>query len=406
MLEYGTRMISSLLISSVLAKSLGVAEYGVFQYSLNVVVLFSAISFICGAEVLVPKLVNASSKKRKKLLDNAFILRLTFSIIGYLCLVIYSFFLNEEKERTLTLILGLIIILSEPFHVITAYFQSQTNIKPKVVISIVSSLIKTIIVIFLFKLGYKNSIAFSLAWVLDCLLIAFSLSILYYRINQSISLSITRKNILYLLKRGLPFFYSLLAMYLFTKLDFIFLKAYSNNHELGIYAASFQITSIITATSAILAMSLAPTMIYAEKDSRKTIKNLVLTTIIMVLISLTLAIIISPFSEKIVTLMFGKEYINSISILKLQSFALVFVFIDAALNLYFIKYQKGNLLLPKWILACVSAAISFKIFIPNYGAMGAIAGYAIGYMTACGYSLATIFWHYQSTTQKNKLLIN
>lgn len=403
MLEYGARMISSLLISSILAKSLGVAEYGVFQYSLNIVVLFSAISFICGAEVLVPKLVNASIRKRKKLLDNAFILRLFFSIIGYMILVTYSFFTQEPQEIILISLLGLMIILGEPFHVITAYLQSQTNIKPKVITSLLATLFKTIFVLILFFISVKKSNAFSFAWILESSITAIGLVFLYYQIYKNFNLQFSKKTIIYLLKKGLPFFYSLLSMYLFIKLDYIFLKAYSNNYELGLYAASYQITLAINAIAPILTMSLAPILVYKKTVFQDAVKNIMLITAIMAFTSLITAFIINLFSTPIITLLFGQEYRSVIDILYWQLYASVFIFIDSSLNIFFIKYQKGAFLLSKWILASIFSAISLYFYIPIYGALGAVIGCSVGYITACLFSLILIIFDARRMKGRRKI---
>ena len=52
--EHGSRIILSTLSVSLMARALGVEQYGLLQYTLGLVAAFSSISFICGAEVLVP----------------------------------------------------------------------------------------------------------------------------------------------------------------------------------------------------------------------------------------------------------------------------------------------------------------------------------------------------------------
>ena len=88
--EHGSRIILSTLSVSLMARALGVEQYGLLQYTLGLVAAFSSISFLCGADVLVPRLVSASDSDRKKLLGNAFVLRAAASLLAYCCLLFFS----------------------------------------------------------------------------------------------------------------------------------------------------------------------------------------------------------------------------------------------------------------------------------------------------------------------------
>ena len=97
--EQGSRIVLSTLSVSLVARALGVEQYGLLQYTLGLVAAFSSISFICGAEVLVPPLVTATPAERKRLLGNAFVLRQAASVVAYICLLIFAWKIGRASCR-------------------------------------------------------------------------------------------------------------------------------------------------------------------------------------------------------------------------------------------------------------------------------------------------------------------
>ena len=128
--EHGSRIILSTLSVSLMARALGVEQYGLLQYTLGLVAAFSSISFICGAEVLVPPLVTATPAERKRLLGNAFVLRQAASVVAYICLLIFAWVAEDRGNFYLIALIGSMMLWSESFIVTTVWLQAQTNIKP------------------------------------------------------------------------------------------------------------------------------------------------------------------------------------------------------------------------------------------------------------------------------------
>ena len=235
--EHGARVVSSLLITAILARQLTIEDYGYFQYALNLVMVFSSFCFVCGAEVLVPSLVNVDSNNRKKVLLNVFYIRAIASLIAYALLIVFAFSFDNENFY-LFLILGLILILGEPFQIVTAVLQADTNIGSKVKVTLFSLFIKLSLLISLYFLNIKDGCLFSIAWVLEYLSTALGLFLIFYIKYGNPVGDFDKKIFLIYLKKGLPFFYSLLAMYLFIRMDMLMLKKLGTEYELGLFSIS------------------------------------------------------------------------------------------------------------------------------------------------------------------------
>ena len=386
--EHGARIVSSLIITAILARQLTIEDYGYFQYALNLVMVFSSFCFVCGAEVLVPSLVNVDSNNRKKVLLNVFYIRAIASLIAYALLIVFAFSFNNENFY-LFLILGLILILGEPFQVVTAVLQADTNIGSKIKVTLFSLFIKLSLLISLYFLNIKDEYLFSLAWVLEYLSTALGLFMIFYMKYGNPVGGFDKKIFLIYLKKGLPFFYSLLAMYLFIRMDMLMLKKLRTAYELGLYSASVQLGLVVTAISPILVMSLAPSLVYKHAVEAVVKRNVIIIALLMFIFSITLVLLLHIILPYIINLLLGDKFKNSYDILYWYLLASSFLFLDNGLNIYIMKINKGYLAGVKWLLSLVVALMLYWIFIPKYGSYGAVIGYFGGYLTA---SIIGIFY--------------
>ena len=109
LLEHGVRLVTGVFSASILARVLGVEGYGMFNYTLGLTLIFQSLSYINPAELMIPKLSNANSIERRKLMGNGFVIRLFFSLIAYACLLLFLAITDESFQFKLALILGLTI---------------------------------------------------------------------------------------------------------------------------------------------------------------------------------------------------------------------------------------------------------------------------------------------------------
>lgn len=381
--EYTFKLICGTVVAALVARKLGVKDFGLFQYALSLVVVFTALSYICGSSVLVPRLINADAIERKSLMGNAFILRMTFSIVAYILLVLFAYFTTELNQLYLIAILGASILVSESFGVVTAWLQSQTNNKPRSVLVNISSLVKVCIISILFYYDVKSPLVYATAWLVEPVIIAVGLMIFFYDQHKSLFFSYSKTQLIFLLKQSLPFFGGGVIALLIQRLDIIILRYFSSDYILGIYASAIQLlNSGVIVFAGILSMSMAPLLIYKYDDSDKIKKRTLIVTCIMLLFSLIVAVIGSCLAPTIIPLLFGEQYREAIPLFSWLLWACCLLFIDSGLTLYLIKMNKGKLIFYKWIIVISFAVPIYTVAIKYYQSYGAIFAYAFTYSLA------------------------
>lgn len=392
--EFCFRLGANLVISAVIARQLGVEQYGIFQYAIGLTLAFSALSFVCGGEVLIPKLVHADTRETKQLLGNAFLLRLAFSVMAYISLITFSIATEELKStRQLIAVLGLSILTTESFSVVTAWLQSQTNNRPKSILTSLIISIKLALIFFLYSREEKSPVNFAQIWAVEALLIATGLAFIYKKQNKEFFFCFDIRIICNLWKEGLPFYLGLLAAYFFLRLDFIMLKIFGNPYDLGLYASAIQLLSVITAFSAILVSSMAPLMIYRHESINTIQHNMLIMTGLVVGFAAFSAALANFFAPWAVPILFGEKFNQAIPVFRTLAWISILYFLDAALNVFLVKIKKGKLIIVKWLAAIIFALPSYFMLIPKYHAYGAITGSYIGYAVACFLGVYYFFRH-------------
>lgn len=158
------------------------------------------------------------------------------------------------------------------------------------------------------------------------------------------------------------------------------LKHYSNESEVGIYAAALRLSEIWTFIPMVISTSLFPAIIQAKLVSEeKYYKRLQSLYDFMVWLAILLAFPIALFSDYIILFLYGNEYINSSFVLKVHIWTGIFTFFGCAWSNWILieKYQLTSLYMN--FLSLITNFILNISFIPSYGAKGAAIATLITY---------------------------
>lgn len=376
-------MIFGLVGASVLARQLGVEQYGLFQYALSLIVIFTSLGYMCGSEILIPALVKADKKNQKEIIGNAFIIRLFFSFIAYFSLLLFAALTEKIDQVCLVALLGISIFFAESFAVISAWLQSQTNSKPRSILLIVVALFKACFMLALYLTKQTSPFLYAIPWVLDIVLLAIGLCFIYLKLNNDWFFTYSFSIAYELFKKGLPFFSGLIVMSIFMRLDMVMARKILDSYSFGHYAAATQLLNNILALSPILIISMAPNMVYKIDNIRNAKKNIIKICSILVIVSLVSALIIQLLSPYIVPVLLGEQYNKVTPILSALAWSSCFFFLNEGLNLYLIKIERGDLVTIKWLITLLLSIPTYYYLTLNYHVYGVVIAYACSYAIIC-----------------------
>ncbi|AJY18993.1 oligosaccharide flippase family protein [Burkholderia multivorans] len=383
-LERLTQIGVAIAISGLLARYFGPDVFGKWQYANTLLLVLAPLTWVCGAEILVPTIVQRPPAQLGAVLGSAFALRIGVSIAALIATWI-AIAAGAFDPLVGAMLAGLAVtmVFREPFvGVINAWLQSMTYSKPQLVTSMFTALAKALLVWLLVRAAAAPA-RFAWLWALEAAAIGFVL-LLYYRHRNGGSLGWTFDKPLFrhFATAGTVFWLGLICMYLFLKLDRLMLERHVSFADLGRYAAAQQLNENWITLALMLAQTIAPAFVYRVQDVARLRRNIVRLIAMTAALMTAGALVLDAAAPLIVGKVFGRGYEASVDIFRWAVWLSVPAGIEAIGNLIVLKYQAKFVLLAKWALALAIAALANWLAIPRLGLYGALVGLAAGYAAA------------------------
>lgn len=362
-------MLSTLIVSVLVARYLGPQQFGVMNYVVSVVSLFSIFATFGMSDIVVRELSKKEMSK-DEILGTAFILRLILSSITITCVIIYALlFENKDGLSTMTIIYS-IFMLFACFDVIRNYFTSIIQNK-RVVISeisrsLIGALIKIALVIFNAPL-----ILFIAALAADYLLLALGYFANYQEIDSCKNWKYNSKFALFLLKSSFPLLIAGAAATIYQRIDQVMIAKMIDNASVGYFSTALSFVGVLVFIPIIMIQTVGPILVDLKKnnpqkyevESQKMMNMIVWATIIV-------CVILSLLSYPIIYITYGIKYLPAVPVMQILVFKAVGIALTMTGGQLIIIENIHKFAFVRNILACVVCVISNYLLIPHWGIIG------------------------------------
>ncbi len=384
------RMGVGLFVGVWVARYLGVQQFGVFNYATAFVALFSTLSTL-GLDAIVVRSIVREPEKRAEILGTAFWLKL-FGGVAALVLAVSSIILVRHDDQ---LTISLVAILSsvgifQAFDTIDLWFQSQVQSKYTVIAKNTAFVIIALVKVTLISI-HAPLIAFAWTSLGEVGLGAIGL-IISYRVRGyspwlwpwSLPLAKT------LLKESWPLILSGVTIMIYMRIDQIMLGQMIGDKAVGLYSAATRISEVWYFIPMAIASSVSPA-IYAAKEVSESLYYRRIEQFLRLLswLSIVVAVPMSFLSGTIITVLFGKSYEASASILAIHIWASLFVFMGVGTSSWFLAEGLTQFALRRTIMGAITNVFLNIFLIPTYGGVGAAIATVISQAVASFLSNAT-----------------
>jgi len=382
-------LIISFFIGTLIARYLGPQRYGVLNYAVSFVGIFTFLSSFGIDSILIRDLVKKEDE-REIILDNAFILK----ALGGLSIIFIStissiFFKNDTYITILICIYSTSLFFSSP-NVIDFYFQSILKYKYSFLSQTISTILVSILKIFLIYKSFGTG-WFILAFVLETIITSFILLIIFRKKGYTLKIKPDIKKIKEILTDSWPFVFVTAFYLIYTKIDQIMIGKILGNEPLGIYSVGVKLAEIWYFVPGIICGVLFPAIIKAKKISKKLyIERLKKLFLIIFIITFSIAFFEFIFAKYLILILFGKKYLESIIILKIYAWAGIIISTIMVSQQYLTIENKTKIIATSYFIGAISNIILNLIFIPILGIVGAAWSTIISYLTIPLYSFIKI----------------
>ena len=361
------RLSIGLFVSVWVTRYLGPNDFGLLSFSQSFVGIFAVFASLGLDSILVKHLVDKKIDS-SDLLFTAFTLKLIAGFISViLCFFSITFFLKSEDSSLLISIISISTIF-QAFNVVDSFFQSRTLSKYVVFSNIMSfiicSILKLLFVYFDFPLIY-----FALVSIVETFLLALGYLYFFYtnklqgKYNFKIDIAKT------LLGESWPLILSGGVLMIQARIDQVMLKEMTNNLEVGYYSTALRLIEVFGFITVILSNSLSPAIYKAKLISKNLYETRLLNYYrLNFILFLVIAIPIYFFSELIIEVLFGKEFIPAGILLALMSIRLFFTNIGTARGAFIVTEKLFKFSLLAMAIGTIVNICTNYILIPINGA--------------------------------------
>lgn len=365
------RVFVGLFVNVWMVRYLQPEQFGLLSYAISFAGLFTIVASLGLDEIIVKYLVTDDGNK-DDLLGTAFILKLIGSLGILSILACVTFLVSGDEDTDVLIMIIALGSVFQSFNVIDFYFQSRVLSKYVVYANILALALSSILKIWLI-LTKASVVAFAFATTFELAILGIGLIYFFIHSNQSFKPWTFRKGTgLMLLSNSWPLILSSLAIAVYMKIDQIMINEMINPEAVGQFAAAVKISEAWYFVPVVISGSLFPAILNAQKVNEELfLSRLQKLYDLMVWISVSIAFIITLFSDYIINFLYGPSYDQTGDVLALHIWAGVFVFIGTASGKWFISRNLQKLAFYRVLWGVVINLVLNFILIPKYGIKGA-----------------------------------
>jgi O-antigen/teichoic acid export membrane protein len=380
--SFGGKMFSllmSLFVGALVARYLGPEKYGVLNYALSFVTIFVFLSSFGIDNILVRDLIK-NREKNEDIINTAFVLKLIGGLIVIILSTASSILIKNDIYTTVLVFIYSLHLIFVSLSVTDSYFQSILKYKYSFIAQFSSTIFVSILKLILIYIGLGTG-WFVLAMVFEIVVSAFILLRLFkQKSGYKIKLKIDYKLAKQMLLSSWPFILTVAFYLIYTKIDQIMIGKMMDTHALGIYSAGVKLAEIWYFIPSIICGVLFPAMINAKliHDDlyRQRIKKIL---IFILLIAFSISLFEFIFAKYLILIIFGKAYLQSVSVLKIYTWAGIIVSLIIVMQQYLTIENKTKTIMVSSFLGAFANIILNIFLIPSFGINGAAIATIISY---------------------------
>lgn len=376
------RLVSGLFIGAYVARYLGPSQYGLLNYAISVVAIMSVVSTMGLESILIRELVK-NEKQRDVLMGSAFAIRLCGTVIVLLLLAAVNEATSHDRlTKTLIYVVASGTIF-EMFGLIDYFFQARVLSK-----FVVWSQMTALICISIFRIvlivNEADLVWFAWSSVLDFFVIGVGLIIFYHKAGfRMMWWKVDRAIVKALLRQSWPMIFSALAVTIYLRIDQIMIKWMLGDEANGHYGVAVRLAELWNFIPVAICGSVFPAIINARTVSHELyIKRLQRLYDLMIVLSVSIAAVMTLLSGWVIVLLFGEDYSPATSILNWYIWSGIFVFLGVANGKWVISENLQVFRMVTLIASCVINIVLNYVLIKTIGINGAAISTLVAYAFA------------------------
>lgn len=361
-----------LVVGALCARYLGPHDYGLIGYAVSLVSFFIPLVQLGLYATLVKELVDAPEREGT-IVGTSIVMEVLSAILCIAAVNIFSVLVHANEPLTMVVCaLTSISLLFKSFELLQRWFQYKLMSKYPSVIAVCVYVIVSAYRLYLL-ITSKSVHWFALAGSIEYLLMGGALIYVYYKLGAGkmrFSLSTARQ----LIRKSRYYILSAVMVNVFQNTDHIMLKMMVGEVENGYYTAAATASGVAFFLYAAIVDSMRPVIFnYKKQLDERYEKNIRMLYCIVFYLAIAQGIGFSLFSELIIRILYGAEFMKSSGVLRIIIWQIGFSQMGTVRNIWILAEGKQQLVWKLNLCGVLMNVFMNAILIPKIGAYGAAA---------------------------------
>lgn len=362
--------ILAFLITIFTARFLGPSNYGLISYATSLAQFVLPVVQLGLTAVLVYELVN-NPEKEGEIIGTSLIMAIVSSVVCILGIITFASVANKgETDTILVCSLYSISLIFQATELIIYWFQAKYLSKYTAIVMFIAYIVMSAYKVFLLVTG-KSVYWFSLSQSFDYLIVSALLIFIYQKLKGrkfSFSFAMVRK----LISRSKYYILSGIMVTVFAQTGRIMLKLMMGNSQTGYYSVAVTCAGLLGFVFSAIIDAFRPSVFEKKKKSQQEYENAVINLYAVVFqFAFICSLGIYIFAKFIVMILYGSEYSEAVSILRVIVWYSAFSYFGGAKDVWILAEEKQKYLIVLNAAGALANIILNFIFIPLWSGVGA-----------------------------------
>ena len=366
-------MASALFVGILVARYLGPENYGVMNYVISYVAIFTVFATF-GLDNIEIRELSRQNGKKDTILGTCFSLRILFALLAYLGIVFSLFIYKTDRFTSLMILAYGLTLFTGTGNILRNYFTSIVKnkyiVKSEIFRTFIGAGIKILLLLVKAPLEY-----FIYAQIFDTVLVASGYYISYKSIVGSVRLwRFDRTIVGFILKESFPLVLSGAAVIIYQRIDQVMIGNMLDKKEVGYFATAGKFVDLIVFLPTVLVQTVTPMLIRAKENHPETYETKKKTFVsITTWAAIIMSLVVSLLAYWLITYTYGVKYAPAIPVLQIMAFKAVGMALSSSGGQIIIMERMQKWAFIRNIMGCVLCVALNYFLIPKYGIIGSAA---------------------------------
>lgn len=363
-------MAGALLVGILVARYLGPSQYGLMNYVISYVALFTVISNF-GLDDIEIRELSRQSEKKDFILGTCIRIRFCFALLAFLLIVVTLFIFKTDVFTTIMILVYALTLFTGCFNIIRNYFTSIVKneyvVKSEISRTIIGACIKIVLLWIKAPLEF-----FIVATMFDTVLVASGYCISYKRTVGKISNWRYDSSIVpFYIREAFPLVLSGAAVIIYQRIDQVMIGNMIDKESVGYFATAGKFLDLILFLPMVLTQTITPLLVKAKERDREEYESKKQQFVsIVVWVAILLSVFVSLFAYWLIHFTYGDKYLLAVPILQIMAFKTVGMALSSSSGQIIIMERIQKWAFIRNIIGCLICVGFNLLLIPRFGVIG------------------------------------